>query len=354
MKTLYDVLDIRADDDAESVKKAFRKAVKANHPDLNAGDPDAQARHAQIIRANIILRDPQLRAVYDRMLEFEERQYRPQSKLVAISNAAYSIAAHTIFACVLAFVLAGGAYKLFKYVSETSDVTARASVTAAAVPPVAPAAAAEHPKVEAAGQPKAVGFPKPYAAALGAPVDVAADVKTAVDAALGRPKAAAAPPPPSPVIASERHDEPAGAGAVAPNSQTPTAAGLADGKRSPDKRLQDARALQLDPSTPAIQPLDRAIQPLDSEQVAMLLQRGRELLRTGDIAGARLAFQALADAGNVEAVLALGKTFDPRYLAQHYVVGVVGDEAKARAWYQRAMELGSREAKDILAHMATK
>jgi TPR repeat protein len=52
--------------------------------------------------------------------------------------------------------------------------------------------------------------------------------------------------------------------------------------------------------------------------------------------------------------LALGKTFDPRFLAQHYVIGVAGDEAKARTWYQRAMELGSKEAKDILAHMGMK
>jgi TPR repeat protein len=105
--------------------------------------------------------------------------------------------------------------------------------------------------------------------------------------------------------------------------------------------------VQLDPSTPAIQ-------PLDSERAAMLLQRGRELLRTGDIAGARLAFQPLADAGNVEAALALGKTFDPRYLVRRNVIGVVGDAAKARTWYQRAMELGSKGAKDILAQMTTK
>ncbi|HEY2532314.1 MAG TPA: J domain-containing protein [Xanthobacteraceae bacterium] len=344
MTTLYDVLDARADDDAESVKKAFRRAVKANHPDLNAGDPDARSRFAQIVRANAVLRDPELRALYDRMLELEEQPCRPQSS-VAISNTARSMPADRIFVFALAFGLAGGAYNLF--LSKTSDVTAHGSVAVAAVPPLAPG--------DGARRLKAVGDPKSSAAALRAQVDVAAVVKTAVGAAPGRPKATAVPPLPRPIIAGEPRDEPEGADAVAPNGQTPTAnshetpllAGLAVGTRSPDQRLLDTRAVQLDPSTPAIQ-------PLDSEQAAKLLQRGRELLRTGDIAGARLAFQRLADAGNVEAALALGETFDPRYLARLNVIGLLGDEAKARTWYQRATELGSTEAKDILAQMTTK
>jgi curved DNA-binding protein CbpA len=161
MKTLYDVLNIRADDDAESVRKAFRKAAKANHPDLNAGDPDAQSRFAQIVRANTILRDPELRAIYDGMLEFEGQQCRPQSKLVVIFNAARSIAANAIIGFVLAFVLAGG----FTYLSKASDVTARESGAVAAVPPLAP--------VDIAAQLKAVRPPRSSVAALGAPVDVA-------------------------------------------------------------------------------------------------------------------------------------------------------------------------------------
>jgi hypothetical protein len=41
--------------------------------------------------------------------------------------------------------------------------------------------------------------------------------------------------------------------------------------------------------------------------------------------------------------------YDPRHLAQHSLIGVVGDETKARSWYQRASELGSIEAGRILA-----
>ena len=41
MKTLYDLLGALPDDDAEDLRVAFRRAVKANHPDLNPGDPEA-------------------------------------------------------------------------------------------------------------------------------------------------------------------------------------------------------------------------------------------------------------------------------------------------------------------------
>ena len=41
MKTLYDLLGALPDDDAEDLRIAFRKAVKANHPDVNPDNPEA-------------------------------------------------------------------------------------------------------------------------------------------------------------------------------------------------------------------------------------------------------------------------------------------------------------------------
>jgi curved DNA-binding protein CbpA len=182
MKTFYDVLNVCADDDAESVKKAFREAVKASHPDLNAGDPDALSRFVQIVRANAVLRDPKLRAIYDRMLEVKRRQHR-QSKLVAIFNTARSVTARAIIGFVLAFVIVEG-YGVFTYRSEAFDVAVRVS---GAIPPLAP--------VDATGQLKAVGLPKSAAPVLEASVDAATDAKTVVDAAPGRPKGTGALPP---------------------------------------------------------------------------------------------------------------------------------------------------------------
>jgi tetratricopeptide (TPR) repeat protein len=109
MTSLYEVLDVPRDCDAERLKDAFRKAVKVSHPDLNADDPGATARLRLIVRAKTVLSDPELRADYDRMLEFEQRQYRPFSSLAITLDAGHFV--------VLAVVLAG-AYTLFSYISE--------------------------------------------------------------------------------------------------------------------------------------------------------------------------------------------------------------------------------------------
>jgi TPR repeat protein len=96
-----------------------------------------------------------------------------------------------------------------------------------------------------------------------------------------------------------------------------------------------------------------AVKSIDPGEAALLMQRGRDSLSTGDISAARVAFRRLADAGMPDAALALANTYDPAYLAAHNVVGVVGDRALARTLYQRAKNLGSTEASRILADMMT-
>jgi curved DNA-binding protein CbpA len=112
MTTLYDMLDIRPDDDAGTVKEAFRKAAKVSHPDLNANDPNAPTRFMEIVRANAILGDPELRAVYDRMLEFERQQHQ-------LASATYKIFPDAVIVVVLAVVMAG-AYMLYTNFPEMS------------------------------------------------------------------------------------------------------------------------------------------------------------------------------------------------------------------------------------------
>jgi hypothetical protein len=94
-----------------------------------------------------------------------------------------------------------------------------------------------------------------------------------------------------------------------------------------------------------------AVKSIDPGEAALLMQRGRDSLSTGDISAARVAFGRLADAGMPDAALALANTYDPTYLATHNVVGVTGDRALARTLYQRAKNLGSTEASRILAGM---
>jgi tetratricopeptide (TPR) repeat protein len=76
MKSLYDVLGARMDDDAQAIRKAFRAAVKAYHPDLHPGDPDAVLRFRRIITAAAILRDKKQRAAYDQRLGINRQQIR--------------------------------------------------------------------------------------------------------------------------------------------------------------------------------------------------------------------------------------------------------------------------------------
>jgi hypothetical protein len=97
-----------------------------------------------------------------------------------------------------------------------------------------------------------------------------------------------------------------------------------------------------------------AVKPIDPQEAAALMERGRDLLRNGDVASAQLVFRPLVEAGKADAALALATTYDPRYLLEHNLVGIVGDEAKARAWYRRAKELGSMEADRFLQPANTK
>jgi hypothetical protein len=96
-----------------------------------------------------------------------------------------------------------------------------------------------------------------------------------------------------------------------------------------------------------------AIRVLDTEEIDHLIKRGEQFLAAGDVLAARIAFQRAAEAGNDNAALALGATYDPTELAKLGVmVGMRGDVAKARSWYQKAEEFGSREARRRLEVLA--
>jgi tetratricopeptide (TPR) repeat protein len=88
----------------------FRKAVKASHPD----------RFKKVFRDNAVLSDPELRAVYDRMLEFEHRQHQQPSM-------AYNVVPDAIVALVLAIVMAGG-YTLYMNLPEISAYLPKISI----------------------------------------------------------------------------------------------------------------------------------------------------------------------------------------------------------------------------------
>jgi tetratricopeptide (TPR) repeat protein len=86
LPTLYELLGARPEDDADSLRAAFRKAAKASHPDNNPDDPDAPQRFRQIVRAHAILRDEGRRAAYDQLLT-EAQQPTPDTRRKVFAEA---------------------------------------------------------------------------------------------------------------------------------------------------------------------------------------------------------------------------------------------------------------------------
>jgi tetratricopeptide (TPR) repeat protein len=128
MKTLYDLLGALPDDDAESLRTAFRQAAKATHPDSNTDDPDAPLKFRQIVRANAILSDADQRATYDRLLALTRR--RPNWKL---RRTIRKVASDAIKVACLSAVSIGG-YLVFEQVSTASIVPVKTTVVAVRAP----------------------------------------------------------------------------------------------------------------------------------------------------------------------------------------------------------------------------
>ena len=108
----------------------------------------------------------------------------------------------------------------------------------------------------------------------------------------------------------------------------------------------------LQPGTPSAQAPSKAVRVLDPEEIELLMTKGKQLLAAGDVVAARIAFQQAGEAGDGNAAVALGGTYDPTELAKRGVVGMSADVGKARSWYQKAEKFGSPAARgrlDVLA-----
>jgi TPR repeat protein len=91
---------------------------------------------------------------------------------------------------------------------------------------------------------------------------------------------------------------------------------------------------------------------LDAEKIAVLLKGGKDFIAHGDFAAARVTLKRAAEANDAEAALALASTYDPFVLRELKVYGFSGDTAMARAWYEKAKELGSTVAPRRLEMLA--
>jgi TPR repeat protein len=94
-------------------------------------------------------------------------------------------------------------------------------------------------------------------------------------------------------------------------------------------------------------------QRLGRDEIAVLVERGKRFIGSGDLAAARLVLQRAAEADDAEGALALAATYDPLVLRELNVYGIAGDPEQARIWYEKAKALGSPEAPRRLEMLAS-
>jgi len=66
-KDYYKILGVPRNATEKEIKQAFRRLARKYHPDVNPGDPEAEARFKEINEAYEVLSDPEKRAKYDQL-----------------------------------------------------------------------------------------------------------------------------------------------------------------------------------------------------------------------------------------------------------------------------------------------
>jgi len=215
--------------------------------------------------------------------------------------------------------------------SQHSEIDKRAS-SARQAPATALASSGEHQSPAATTQ---IG-PTPIAEATSRPQENSATGR------LGAAEVAtaAAPSDPPPNAATNEETLQGGPGLVPP---------------SPSPTSQSSEVARTQPASegPQSPPAENPVRRLDDDEIARLVRLGMDSLKSGDLSSARPLLQRAAEAGNANAALMLGATFDPIAMKQLGVVGVRSDIARARRWYERAEQLGSDTAAQELAKLRT-
>src|ERR1700749_4780785 len=66
-KDYYGALGVKKTASTEEIRKAFRKAARKYHPDVNPGDKKAEEKFKEISEANDVLSDEKKRKIYDQV-----------------------------------------------------------------------------------------------------------------------------------------------------------------------------------------------------------------------------------------------------------------------------------------------
>jgi hypothetical protein len=389
MKTLYDLLAVSPDVDSKALKVAFRKAVKANHPDLHPENPRVLPKFMQIVAANSILSDAVQRAAYDRSLKLERRRRQLEGRrslildgtgllssaaivfIVALVGAhwIYTPSSQTILAAinsnggaerteiVAADVGAPGSAPAMKPQSVPRPVAPAPTHRFASLPPLTTGSSAQNsldtlPTRAVSRQLTidAVRLRQTDALLTISAGDVGSDAAVVVGGlSPGSTLSAGMPTGPNRWRLST---EDLGDVVLAPPRGFVGTMDLSLELRLAGQAAVDRKALQLEWSAKDALALPKS-RRFGAAEIALMREKGAALIRIGDVGGARMMFQPAAEAGDPAAAFALAETYDPLVLRILGVKGgITSDIALANSWYERAKDLGSIVALERLKSLA--
>jgi hypothetical protein len=204
-----------------------------------------------------------------------------------------------------------------------------------------------------ASQEKSAQEKAPTAATMAPAPAPAKTAPAPAPAATAREHASAATPAPAPAPAASAQPLPAPPNAgkpEMPKEATPSVAKL----ETPKEPAPDNAPVPEVAAPTAQKPTASSEPRLTAAETAALLSRGDSLFSVGDVASARLYYERAAEAGNGDAALRLGETYDPTFLERAKLRAIKGDLKTAAFWYRRAKELGVAEADILLKGIQTK
>jgi hypothetical protein len=188
--------------------------------------------------------------------------------------------------------------------------------------------------------------------------DIIVNAKASIAAVVPAPSAAAQPDPTRLTAHDIQLKDPARLSA--PANQTPGVRSVTTAAMAPTRaEITTAYQSALQSRAPAAAAAPVAAAPvaapparkLDADELATLMNRAKALLAAGDIPPARLLLERAADGQEPGAALMLARTYDPDVLGPQDARNIIPDPATARAWYQRAAQLGSVDAQRRLAQI---
>lgn len=105
MRNFYDVLGVDPGANENQIKEAFRILAKVFHPDLNAGDEQAERHFKEIRQAYSILIDPRTRGAYALGLAHQRRTARRRVSSAVMMGFATSMLSTIVISLVMVWLL---------------------------------------------------------------------------------------------------------------------------------------------------------------------------------------------------------------------------------------------------------